>query len=169
MAVSPERTLWLFSDTWVGKVRDGRRTDATLVNNTVAVQEGHGDRGQAALRRLSCAASDGKLAAPSLRPTVAAGSGSRPRARVPKLYLFLAQIERNGDGVFGFRQAAQWLASSPTLLDEPERWRIEQKRIPHTDFWGNRRLSFGAAILRDGDHLYLYGTDEIQGGPGLAE
>ena len=24
VAVSPKRTLWLFSDTWVGKVRDGR-------------------------------------------------------------------------------------------------------------------------------------------------
>ena len=31
VALSPQRTLWLFSDTWVGKVRDGRRTDATIV------------------------------------------------------------------------------------------------------------------------------------------
>jgi hypothetical protein len=38
VALSPKRTLWLFSDTWVGKVREGRRTDATIVNNTVGVQ-----------------------------------------------------------------------------------------------------------------------------------
>src|SRR5262245_32820098 len=44
VALSPKRTLWLFSDTWVGKVRDGRRTDATIVNNTVGVQEGPGGR-----------------------------------------------------------------------------------------------------------------------------
>ena len=44
VAVSPKRTLWLFSDTWVGKIRDGRRTDATIVNNTVGVQEGSGGR-----------------------------------------------------------------------------------------------------------------------------
>src|SRR5437588_10715059 len=44
VALSPRRTLWLFSDTWVGKVRDGRRTDATIVNNTVGVQEGSGGR-----------------------------------------------------------------------------------------------------------------------------
>jgi hypothetical protein len=30
VVLSPKRTLWLFSDTWVGKIRDGRRTDATI-------------------------------------------------------------------------------------------------------------------------------------------
>src|SRR5437667_12707517 len=44
VALSPKRTLWLFSDTWVGKVRDGRRTDATIVNNSVGVQEGTNGR-----------------------------------------------------------------------------------------------------------------------------
>src|SRR5580704_7869805 len=44
VALSPRRTLWLFSDTWVGKIRDGRRTDATIVNNTVGVQAGPGGR-----------------------------------------------------------------------------------------------------------------------------
>ena len=38
VTLAPKRTLWLFSDTWVGKVRDGKRTDATIVNNTVGVQ-----------------------------------------------------------------------------------------------------------------------------------
>src|SRR5438105_2646259 len=44
VTLSASRTLWLFSDTWVGKIRDGRRTDATIVNNTVGVQEGVGRR-----------------------------------------------------------------------------------------------------------------------------
>jgi hypothetical protein len=35
------RNLWLFSDTWVGKVKDGRRFDATIVNNTAAIQDGN--------------------------------------------------------------------------------------------------------------------------------
>ena len=30
--ISDTKTIWLFSDTWIGKVRDGKRTDATLVN-----------------------------------------------------------------------------------------------------------------------------------------
>ena len=42
VALTPERTLWLFSDTWVGNVRDGRRTNVTMVNNTLALQNGRG-------------------------------------------------------------------------------------------------------------------------------
>ena len=49
VAFSPKRTLWLFSDTWVGKIRNGRRTDATIVNNSVGVQEGIGKRVPTAL------------------------------------------------------------------------------------------------------------------------
>ncbi len=33
-------TLWLFSDTWIGPVVNGRHKDAVLVNNTVAIQKG---------------------------------------------------------------------------------------------------------------------------------
>ena len=43
VALSSGRTLWLFSDTWVGEIREGRRTGATIVNNTVGVQETLGE------------------------------------------------------------------------------------------------------------------------------
>ena len=42
VALTPERTLWLFSDTWVGKVREGQRVEATIVNNTLGLQDGRG-------------------------------------------------------------------------------------------------------------------------------
>jgi Domain of unknown function (DUF4185) len=168
VAVSPERTLWLFSDTWVGKVRDGRRSDATIVNNTVAVQEGHGL--DAKLRFVVRRTADGK---PAALVTPADGRGwfwlQAGTCVGGKLYLFLTQIEREGQGVFGFRQVAQWLGVVENPLDDPERWRVEQKRIPHTDFSGPRRLSFGAEVLREGDQVFIYGTDERQGGPGLPD
>ena len=43
--ISPTRNLWLFSDTWIGKVRNGKRTDLAMVNNTVGVQDGRGSCG----------------------------------------------------------------------------------------------------------------------------
>src|SRR5207248_7929627 len=36
--LGPDRLLWLFGDTWIGKVDNGRRKDARIVNNTIAVQ-----------------------------------------------------------------------------------------------------------------------------------
>ena len=44
VALTDQRTLWLFSDTWVGKIRNNKRTDATMVNNTLAIQEGRGSK-----------------------------------------------------------------------------------------------------------------------------
>ena len=33
-------TLWLFGDTWIGPVVDGRHKDATMINNSIALQTG---------------------------------------------------------------------------------------------------------------------------------
>ena len=33
-------TLWLFGDTWMGEIKDGRHVDADLINNSVAIQHG---------------------------------------------------------------------------------------------------------------------------------
>jgi len=84
-----------------------------------------------------------------------------------RLYLFLSQIERSGDGVFGFRQVGATLGVVENPMAEPIEWRIAQKKIPFEDFAGRRFLCFGAALLVVGDETYIYGTDETQGGPGL--
>jgi hypothetical protein len=83
VSLSPRRTLWLFSDTWVGKVRDGRRTDATVVNNTVGVQEGSGGR-----LTYTIAGGPGRQAVGPDRPSrrarlvLAPGRRGRPREAV---------------------------------------------------------------------------------------
>ena len=38
--LSTNTTLWLYSDTFVGKVKDGKRTDARMINNSIALQQG---------------------------------------------------------------------------------------------------------------------------------
>src|ERR1039457_7215774 len=35
-----DTTLWLFSDTFVGKVKEGKRLDACMINNSIALQRG---------------------------------------------------------------------------------------------------------------------------------
>jgi Domain of unknown function (DUF4185) len=161
VALSPKRTLWLFSDTWVGKIQDGRRTDATIVNNSVGVQEGASGR----LNYTIARSRDGKpvaLFVPSdgrgwfwLQAGV--GDGSR-------LSLFLNQVEKTDDkSVFGFRSVGLWLGTVANAGQPPESWRIEQVKMPNAVFSKDRTLVWGAAVLRVGDDLYVYGTDERRG------
>jgi hypothetical protein len=154
------RTLWLFSDTWVGKIENGRRVGATIVNNSAAVQEGIGK--EAKVRIFVRRDAEGK---PAALIVPADGHGwfwLQAGALVDgRLYLFLSQIEKTGEpGVFGFRQIGQWLGVVENPDDEPMAWRIEQKKLPNSMFTAERNVCFGAATLRVGDDLYVYGIDE---------
>jgi hypothetical protein len=154
------KTLWLFSDTWVGKVNSGKRVGATIVNNSTAVQEGVGK--EAKVRFFVRRDAEGKPAA-LITPADGHGwfwpqAGARADGR---LYLFLAQIEKTGEpGVFGFRQVGQWLGVVENPDDEPTAARIEQTKLPCSMFTAERNVCFGAATLRVGDDLYVYGVDE---------
>jgi hypothetical protein len=161
VAFSPKRTVWLFSDTWVGKVRDGRRTDATIVNNSVGVQEGTGDRLTYSIAR----GADGK---PAALIVPAAGRGwfwlQAGVADHGRLLLFLNQVEKTDDkSIFGFRSIGLWLGTVANADRPPELWRVEQVKMPNTVFSRDRMLAWGAAVLRVGDDLYIYGTDERRG------
>jgi hypothetical protein len=168
VVLSAQRRLWLFDDTWVGSVRDGKRADATMVNNSVALQDGNGDAEK--LRFVIRSNPDKKVAALF---TPADGPGwFWPQAGAcadKKLYLWLSQIEKTADpGVFGFRQIGQTLAIVENPNDDPTAWRLAQHKLPFTVFGADRELTFGAAVLQDSDYLYVFGTDEelkpIRGG-----
>lgn len=158
VALSPKKTLWLFSDTWIGKVQNGRRTHAVIVNNTVGVQVGRGGRVTYTIARNP----DGKPAA-LIAPIDGRGwfwlqAGAVERG---KLFLFLNQVEETGDqGVFGFRCVGIWLGTVAKAEQPPDSWRVEQGKMPNAVFSKDRTLSWGAAVLRIGDDLYVYGTDE---------
>jgi hypothetical protein len=161
VSLSVNRTLWLFSDTWVGKIRDGRRTDATIVNNSVGLQEAPSGR-----LSYSTARDQAGKAAALIVPGDGQGwfwlqAGVAYRGR---LSLFLNQVEKTGDkSVFGFRSIGLWLGTVANPDQAPESWRVEQAKMPNTVFSEDRMLAWGAAALRLGDNLYVYGTDEQRG------
>ena len=160
VALSPTRTLWLFSDTWVGRIRDGHRTHATLVNNTLALQDGVGTN--AKVQFIIRHDPDGK---PTAFLTPADRHGwfwpQSAACQNNQLYLFLAQIEKSGTGgVFGFRQTGEWLGLVTNPLAPPLEWHIARQKLPCTRFTPDRQITFGAATLVAGDYLYIYGTDE---------
>jgi hypothetical protein len=158
-----DRILWLFGDSLLGSVRDGRREGAVMVNNTVGVQAKDGK--DASIRFVAGKEKDRKATA-VFAPEDAKGwfwtqaairSGDR-------LFVFLPQIERGKErGPFGFRQVAQWLAVVENPDDEPEKWRVKQHRLPFASFGTDRERSWGSAVLEDGGRLYVYGYDEERG------
>jgi len=158
VAFSPKRTLWLFSDTWVGKIQDGRRTDATIVNNSVGVQEGIDKRVTYSVAR----GANGKPAA-LIVPADGRGwfwlqAGVADRGR---LLLFLNQVEKTDDkSVFGFRSVGLWLGTVANADKPPELWSVKQVKMPNAVFSADRMLAWGAAVLRVGEDLYVYGIDE---------
>lgn len=161
VVLSPKRILWLFSDTWVGQIREGRRTDATIVNNSVGVQEGLGERLSYSIARSP----DGKpkaLIVPADRHGwfwLQAGVAERNR-----LLLFLNQVEKvDGNSVFGMRSVGLWLGTVANADEPPGSWRVEQVKMPNAVFSNDRMLAWGAAALRVGNDLYVYGTDEHRG------
>jgi hypothetical protein len=78
-----------------------------------------------------------------------------------KLYIFLFQtIKTDEKNVFGFKQVGTWLGEIENPHDDPLKWRIKQYKVPYGRYSENGNLFFGSALIRDGDYIYIYGSDE---------
>jgi hypothetical protein len=160
LALRDNKTLWLFSDTWIGKINGDKREDATIVNNTLAIQTG-----SASDPSLEFFIQKDAKGAPTAWITPADGRGwfwlQAGIVVNGHFTIFLTQIEKTSDpGVFGFRQMGQWIGVVENAKGDPLKWTIKQSKLPHTFYSSERETTFGAALLRHGDHVYIYGTDE---------
>src|SRR5262245_56090176 len=160
VVLSEKRTVWLFSDTWVGSIRDGKRKPETMVNNTVGVQDASG--ADAKLTFAIQKGDDGKHKAIFVPPD---GKGwfwlFAGHHADGKLHVFLPRQEKTGaGGAFGFRGIDVWLGTVSNPADEPTKWKIEYAKVPFADLGGERKRSFGSSVLRVGEHAYVYGYEE---------
>ena len=160
-ALGEGRILWMFGDTFVGRVENGRRVDSQLINNSAAIQNGR-EPADAALAFIHRTLADGGPAA-FLQPADGVGwlwpyHGVRT---AEGLFLFLLQIEpAEGPAAFGFRLVSTWLGKIANPDEPPERWDLSQRKIP----WGNERRLFGSSVLLQGGYCYIYGTVEDAAG-----
>jgi hypothetical protein len=160
--LTPTRSLWLFSDTWVGKVKEGKRFDATIVNNTVATLEQASQAVQFFIQRDPAGKPSALVTPPQSEGWFWLQAGI---VHNKKLYLFLSQVKKTGAAsVFGFQPIGQSLAIVDNPLDPPTRWHVQQVKLPHGEFSRNRELSFGVALLIEGGFLYVYGVDDVPRG-----
>jgi hypothetical protein len=156
-----ERVLWLFGDSFVGKVQGGRRTGSHLINNSAAIQTGPAPT-DASLRFVHRSLPDGRPLA-FLQPQDGIGwLWPYHGVRTPQgLFLFLLQIEpAEGPAAFGFRLVSTWMGKVANPDEAPEHWAVTQQRLP----WGDAKRLFGSAVLRRGGYCYVYGTMDIDAG-----
>jgi hypothetical protein len=162
VGLDPNRLLWLFGDTFIGEVKDGRHINTVLVNNTIAIQRGK----EPVIPGIDFYYGQTVPGKPEafLRPSDGIGwfwpyHGVRTKEG---LFLFLIQVERtNGPPAFDFRTVATWMAMVSNPEDPPERWRLIQRKIP----WSGEKRIFGSSVLVKEENCYIYGTvDEISEG-----
>jgi len=161
VALNQDTTAWFFGDTWIGQVKNGRHVNATLINNSVAIQQGKNPATTTIDFYYGHAADGGPAAL--FQP--ADGRGwfwVFDAVKTQKgLYVFLIQTQRtNGDAIFDFKVVGTWLGHVGNLADEPSNWRIGQTRIPWTEFSTSGTILWGSAVLKVDDFLFIYGTIE---------
>ncbi len=148
-----DRLLWVFADTWIGKIENGRRVGARMVNNTFAWQSLRNRSGP--LRFFW--RTDGDALTAVLRPDGKdawywPGDGAVIDGQ---LYLFCKVARRDDSKPEGFQ--FDWfgddLLQIHNPMDEPTVWRFEQRTLPS----GLNVPRMSGACLVEGDYLYAYG------------
>lgn len=143
------QTLWLFGDTFIGEIKDNKRVNTTMINNTVGVQNIGASQDRINFywnkekdKPLSIFQSANKEA------WFWPGDGACLNKR---LYLFLHQIKRKpgDDSAWGFIEDRDSLACVSNPEAPPTEWKYTQSLMPEGVHWGN-------AVLPDGDWLYVY-------------
>jgi len=156
-ALGGGRTLWLFGDTFVGRVEGGRRVQAQLIANSLAVQPG-GRPGPGSLEFFYRSDGGGLPLAAFPPPDGGAWFWPLHAVRTPSaLFVFLLQVERTDPGsALGFRVQSMALARIADPDAPPAAWRPELRPIP----WADGRRLIGASVFTADGVCYVYGTLE---------
>lgn len=164
------RLLWIFDDTFIGKIVDGKRQVQTMVNNTLAVQE-----------RADFAAPPSFVVRKSSedKPVsfVAPQDGKgwywqcAAIADAGQLHVFCQRVVK-ADGnseAFGFAirgtELVTWGEAGKPLGKDPLTWPQSQLAIPSSGEQKNQLVIWGAGVMRHEEHVYIYGTRETKGRP----
>lgn len=161
VALGDDVTLWLYGDTWIGEIVDGKHKNSTMVNNSIALQRGK-DPSKASVKFFWGKTDEGKPGA-FVEPADGVGWFWILDGIVveEKLYLFLMQIIKSSEkGVSETKHIGTWLGEVENPQEEPLSWRIKQYKVPWGRYSKKGSLFFGSAVMRDGDFVYIYGVSE---------
>ncbi len=161
IALSTNKILWLFSDTLVGTVQDGKRVGARMIHNSIALQES-ANRPVFYYGKTADGQPDSFV-----HPAHGAAQGyfwvdhgiNTPQG----LYFFAVQVvTKDTKTPFGFKLVDGWLLHSTNTAMAPSEWRMAQAKVPFTKISTKGSLIFGGAVLGEGDYVYIFGGDSRQ-------
>ena len=152
------RILWLFGDSLIGKVREGRREIHGMTRNAVAIQEGS-DPSTARIRFYTGPSSLRGFFAPSRK-----GGWIWPCQggilTSAGLYLFLPEMtSASGKDDWGFRVRRMTLAKILNPRDDPNHWVIRRYRMPFFLGGPGREVVFGIPAGRSGPWIVVTGHE----------
>lgn len=162
VALSNETFLWLFGDTFIGQIKNGRHENADLIHNSIGIQ--HGKLPSTAEVEFHYGRTpEGKPAAFILPVKPQGWLWIYDGVRTDQgLFLFMVQIDRTAENsVFGFRVIGNWLGEVANPEGPPSSWKIKQHPIPWSRFSAAGDMIFGSALLRHEEYFYIYGTKEV--------
>jgi len=162
--LSKDRVLWLFSDTFVGKVEERHRKDCVMINNSAAIQRLDQDARVEFYYGVNADGSPKSLITPD------SGEGYfwlfHGALVGENLYLFLMRIvNTGGNSAFAFRGTGVSLGHVANPHDPPNKWKMTQQNLGCCKYTKNGDISFGSALLKDGSYIYIYGFDSTHTDP----
>lgn len=159
IALEGPRALWIFQDSWIVPRGSTRRKDGgTMVRNTLALFSNDGRPAQ-----FYFGGADDK-------PNAAVGAGDwiwpLSGVRIGDDLLVFGERMVKSDGI-GFASAGSLLFRVSGIEARVAAWQWDGVDVPYFGHSSNGDLKFGAATLRVGDDIYIYGVrEDWMRGPG---
>ena len=137
--------MWLFSDTFFGKVRQGRRVDFEMLNNSMVLQSKNG----LSFLEAPLFTDPEKTGWFWLMDAVETGD---------KFEILLAHIVQDPTSWLNFRQDGCWYARFRFNADRSKVVVEEYLELPHFGARGKELITWGTAIYEDAIWTYVFGT-----------
>lgn len=150
--------LWVFGDTLVGSIREGRRENVRMVNNSFARQRGFGPQAQVELLLHRD---------PRGEPTSFLKPHNQPGyfwiwdglVENDRLFLLTTRLTSPGTiTAFDWTLHDQSLLVVENPLEHPAQWRTRQIPLPCGEFTADYEALWGLELLRTHDAVQIFGT-----------
>jgi hypothetical protein len=159
--LSDSMTLWLFGDSWIGKVKNNRHVNSKMIANSVAIQYG-----KAAIKKnlKFYYGTEERKSSPLFATGDGIGvywlSGGGIKTK-DALYLIASQIVKleNDTSIFGFKSIGNSILRIENPFDDPKNWSWKAFKIPFFINTDDTEVYIGILqFIRDG-YIYIYGHE----------